>query len=318
MRQAMQRSLPNLVSTRLQGRSLFVQPPPSAHSAAVITKVASRTHTGSINGVEKQHNQDCSFTLEANGWHLLGVCDGHGVNGHLVSTFLKAFFPKFVYEALGSPEAQHIPDLASLALKYAYSKCSRGLQESNIDCTNSGSTCVTLIVHDTTLTCGNVGDSRAVLGRKCNGSWSATALSNDHKPDMREEYCRIVKAGGEVSVSKIAHAGPARVYLKGAQFPGLAMSRSMGDEFAKSVGVTSEPDILTVRLSKDDKFVVIASDGIWEFISNQDAVRIVSPCFDDGDATKASAALVQEAQNRWRMVDNMVDDITAVVAFLNA
>jgi len=62
--------------------------------------------------------------------------------------------------------------------------------------------------------------------------------------------------------------GPQRVWLKYENVPGLAMSRSFGDEVAHSVGVSSEPEILTEQINKFSKFIVIASDGVWEFLSN--------------------------------------------------
>jgi serine/threonine protein phosphatase PrpC len=58
--------------------------------------------------------------------------------------------------------------------------------------------------------------------------------------------------------------------LQNEELPGLAMSRSMGDKVAHSVGVTAEPEVLEFTLSLDDKFMVIASDGVWEFLSNED------------------------------------------------
>ena len=62
--------------------------------------------------------------------------------------------------------------------------------------------------------------------------------------------------------------GPQRVWLKYENVPGLAMSRSFGDEVAHSVGVSSEPEILTEQINKFSKFIVIASAGVWEFLSN--------------------------------------------------
>ncbi len=82
--------------------------------------------------------------------------------------------------------------------------------------------------------------------------------------------------------------GPARVWLRTENVPGLAMSRSIGDLVAASVGVSAEPgnsfipthpillEFYEFEMSPDDKFLIIASDGIWEFIQNED-VRLFSP-----------------------------------------
>jgi serine/threonine protein phosphatase PrpC len=64
------------------------------------------------------------------------------------------------------------------------------------------------------------------------------------------------------------------------EIPGLAMSRSFGDKVAHSVGVSAEPDTWDFTLGLNDKFVVIASDGVWEFLSNDDVANIVYPYYE--------------------------------------
>lgn len=70
------------------------------------------------------------------------------------------------------------------------------------------------------------------------------------------------------------------MWLQNEELPGLAMSRSMGDKVAHSVGVSAEPETLEFTLSQDDKFLVIASDGVWEFLSNEDVAQIVLPFYE--------------------------------------
>jgi len=57
------------------------------------------------------------------------------------------------------------------------------------------------------------------------------------------------------------------------------MSRSLGDRIAHSVGVSSVPEVLEYTLDSDDKFIVIASDGVWEFISNYEVAQLVFPFY---------------------------------------
>lgn len=72
------------------------------------------------------------------------------------------------------------------------------------------------------------------------------------------------------------HYGPKRVWLKNKQVPGLAMTRSLGDFVAKSVGVTSEPEIKVFpNISENDKAIVIASDGIWDRIPNEEMAQVL-------------------------------------------
>lgn len=57
------------------------------------------------------------------------------------------------------------------------------------------------------------------------------------------------------------------------------MSRSLGDQVAHSVGVATDPEVMRFELSPDDKFLIIASDGVWEFLTNEAVARIVWPFY---------------------------------------
>jgi serine/threonine protein phosphatase PrpC len=97
------------------------------------------------------------------------------------------------------------------------------------------------------------------------------------------------------------------------EVPGLAMTRSFGDQVASTVGVTARPDVLEYNCDDSDCFFIIATDGIWEFITNEQAVEIVSHA---ANPEQACAALVQEAVSRWQREEEVIDDITAIVVFL--
>ena len=121
--------------------------------------------------------------------------------------------------------------------------------------------------------CANVGDSRAIVGRFQHGKWMSKSLSFDHKPDNAAEMSRIEASGGYVRTYMLPDnkpVGPARVWVRGSNppIPGLAMSRSFGDWVASSVGVSSDPEIMAHSITSEDKFILIASDGVWEFLSN--------------------------------------------------
>lgn len=111
--------------------------------------------------------------------------------------------------------------------------------------------------------------------------------------------------------------GPKRVWLKHKQVPGLAMTRSLGDVVAKSVGVTYEPEIFSFSLSPQNKFIVIGSDGLWDRIPNDEVTRLVAyPFYERGDAEGAVQLLMRESVDRWQREQGMVDDITIIVAFI--
>ena len=95
------------------------------------------------------------------------------------------------------------------------------------------------------------------------------------------------------------------------------MSRSMGDEVAHSVGVSTEPEVLEFLLGPNDRFVVIGSDGLWEFLSNELICEMVIPFYIENQPEAAANKLVREAHARWKHEEEVVDDITVVVIFLD-
>lgn len=108
--------------------------------------------------------------------------------------------------------------------------------------------------------------------------------------------------------------GPARVWLGDAWMPGLAMSRSIGDTIAASCGVSPCPEVSVVDLTPDDLFIILASDGVWEFLDSQDAVDTVKGCCDAPEACKA---LTAAAKACWEVNEPGVsDDISCVIVFL--
>eukprot|EP00927_Polykrikos_kofoidii_P041263 TRINITY_DN3518_c0_g1_i1.p1 TRINITY_DN3518_c0_g1~~TRINITY_DN3518_c0_g1_i1.p1 ORF type:complete len:641 (-),score=164.46 TRINITY_DN3518_c0_g1_i1:161-1867(-) len=122
------------------------------------------------------------------------------------------------------------------------------------------------------LICANAGDSRAIVSRR----GAVVALSEDHKPECALEVDRIKKAGGYVQMD--TPGGP-RV------MGDLNLSRAFGDTRyktnekvpAKDQIVTAFPEVRTLPLTDDDEFIVIGCDGIWECLSNQEAVDFVRP-----------------------------------------
>ena len=139
-------------------------------------------------------------------------------------------------------------------------------------------------------------------------------LSVDHKPDDPPEKARIIATNGRVAklVDEAGESvGPYRVWLRYAWIPGLAMSRALGDVLAHRVGVSSEPDVTTHELSPNDRFIILASDGVWEFITSEEAVEMVASCNSPEEASKL---LVEEAHKRWMVEEEgVVDDITCVI-----
>ena len=109
--------------------------------------------------------------------------------------------------------------------------------------------------------------------------------------------------------------GPYRVWVKGEDYPGLAMSRSIGDLKGKTIGVISEPGILEYDVNETTKFVVIASDGVWEFLRNETVLEIGKEFYINNDTSALCHKIVDTSVSVWQEKDVVVDDITVVVMF---
>ena len=254
----------------------------------------------------------------------MGVCDGHGLYGHEVSEYLSSILPKELDSLL---KVQSIPSISDLPIEEINTIITNTFIKVNsniilcdtLDTTFSGSTCSSLIITPSKFICANAGDSRCVIGKQSkNGEWSSYNLSRDHKPTEPDELKRILASGGRVGAYEDQNGnpiGPERVWVAGEDVPGLAMSRSFGDDVAQSVGVIAVPEIVHTEIKEEDKFIVIASDGIWEFISSDECVKMIKDYYIEGDISGALKMLYKEASKRWIMEEEVIDDITVILVF---
>lgn len=133
---------------------------------------------------------------------------------------------------------------------------------------------------------------------------------------LTAEFERIRKCKGRV-FSLQDEPDVARVWMPNSDSPGLAMARAFGDFCLKDFGVISVPEISYRRLSDKDEFIVLATDGIWDVLSNDEVVNIV-----DSASSRSSAArsLVEEAVRAWKITypTSKVDDCAVVCLFLDS
>ena len=294
-----------------------------------ITQLESICKVGYSGPGVKKKNQDNFFIykhfINDKDTIFLGVCDGHGMFGHDISSYLVNVLPKnlnsaFIKENIttvnNDSDFQKIIDITSNVFVQTNLNL---VNDSSIDCTYSGTTCSSLIFSSEKIISINVGDSRCVLGKCINDKWSALNLTRDHKPTEEEEKKRIIDKGGRIEPYKDDSGeavGPERVWLKGEDLPGLAMSRSFGDDVAHTIGVTSKPEIMEFKLNEEDKFILLASDGIFEFISSDEAVNMVKDYYLKDDIKGALNYLYKVSSQRWIMEEEVIDDITLIIMFL--
>eukprot|EP00298_Acanthocystis_sp_HF-20_P007823 c17310_g1_i1.p1 GENE.c17310_g1_i1~~c17310_g1_i1.p1 ORF type:complete len:350 (+),score=130.58 c17310_g1_i1:45-1052(+) len=262
-------------------------------------------------------NQDdyfCELSIGGNeNLSLFGVFDGHGAFGTESSGFVK----KRLLEQFRSDTS--LEKNSTNCLRAAFNRVHQEIKDSSIDTSCSGTTAVVCLLNGTNVYVSNAGDSRCVLGYYPSpGKLAHKDLSVDHKPDLPGEKKRIESNGGRVEAVlgyDDEPIGPARVWVGDEMYPGLAMSRSIGDTVAHSVGCSCDPDVITHTLDfTKDKFIILASDGVWEFITSPEAVSIVA---SQSDPQQAADTLCREALKRWRSEEEICDDITVVVVFFS-
>ncbi|GMH33993.1 hypothetical protein BSKO_01827 [Bryopsis sp. KO-2023] len=169
-----------------------------------------------------------------------------------------------------------------------------------------GSTGVVSLISAQHIIVANCGDSRAVLFR----GRTACRLSRDHKPSQADEEERVKKAGGRIWD------------YNGRRVMGLlAMSRAFGDHCLRSYGIIAEPEVTIIERSPKDEFVILASDGLWDVISDMEACALAKRCFDraqERGASKDTAARVAASVLMRAALDKgSNDNVTVVVVDLS-
>lgn len=280
---------------------------------------------------ETKINQD-SYLILTNinnfqNYNIFSIFDGHGKDGHLVSQFLVNYFSDFFKNNPQIIKCKTEIQLLNLFIDTDYKFLRDAVKnsekqlslEEDIDSKNSGSTLCILISIYTKIICINVGDSRAILSVSEIFRNDIKLLSVDHKPSLKKEQERIKKCGGYVERFIYEDGIMDEVYrvwdsplLK---YPGLAVSRSIGDTDAIKLGVISDPDFCIKTLKKEMNFVVIASDGIWEFLDNKEVCDFVKNFYVNGKAKDAAEGLVKKSRQIWNERGKEVDDITVIIIF---
>ncbi|XP_026854133.2 protein phosphatase 1L isoform X1 [Electrophorus electricus] len=226
---------------------------------------------------------------------IFAIFDGHG--GEAAADYAKAHLPESLRQQLQSYEREKKDGLFSYAsiLEQRILAVDRDMVEKfSASHEEAGTTCLVALLSDRELTVANVGDSRGVL---CDKDGNAVALSHDHKPYQLKERKRIKRAGEGLGAALIwvplVVQHPFRFPLQRGGFISfngswrvqgiLAMSRSLGDYPLKNLNVViPDPDILTFDLDKlQPEFMILASDGLWDAFSNEEAVRFVRERLDE-------------------------------------
>ena len=269
--------------------------------------------------------------INIEGFNLYGVLDGHGENGHKVAIFTRDFIIDKLTSFFNKHKVDSLFEIYPLLkknnfsiIKDIYQEIDNELLNQNFNSNFSGTTCIIVFQIGDKLICSNVGDSRAILiyTSKIEDidllSTKIYELSYDQKPDIPKEKKRIYSMGGIVDQmldNKGKRNGPFRVWDGNNNYPGLAMSRSIGDLKGKKCGLISEPEIIEYNLDQRSKYMVICSDGVWEFLNNEDIMKIGIEYYLKNNIDEYLDKIIKVSEFWWEKEDTMRDDITAVIVF---
>ncbi|KAJ6842149.1 putative protein phosphatase 2C 52 [Iris pallida] len=223
-----------------------------------------------------------SSTIDSQAVRLFGIFDGHG--GSRAAEYLKENLfenllkhPKFMTDT-------------KLAIRETYQKTDADFLDAEKNTLrDDGSTASTAVLVGNHLYVANVGDSRAVISK----AGKAIQLSDDHKPNRSDERKRIESAGGVVMWAGTWRVGGV-----------LAMSRAFGNRLLKQF-VVAEPEIQEKVVDEEFELLVLASDGLWDVVANEDAVTLARL---EEDPEAAARKLTEIAFSR-----GSADNITIIV-----
>jgi serine/threonine protein phosphatase PrpC len=266
-------------------------------------------HSVSMKGHRPQNEDKHNIIVNLNGKdksiapvNYYAVYDGHG--GKYVSTFLSKHLPATLIDR------RIIYPLKNKTVKDIYNHWDNVLRSHHKkQSSNTGSTCLVVIHYKIDnseyLNILNTGDSRCVICRNNIG----ISLTKDHKPHWPEEKSRIKSLGGEP-------------YFDGYDWriKDLSVSRAFGDLNATPY-VTHMPDIFRYKLSNNDKFIVVACDGLWDVLCDHDVVNfILDNCYDPMTNKRINKNKKQNVSQRlgeYAIAKGSTDNITILIAFFD-
>ena len=237
----------------------------------------------SVINKRQHHNvfEDRFYHGTVEGGKLYAVYDGHG--GPEVAEFLAKNFSDYFSKTSGLMKNRMVA-----AFKNAYNDDFVKLNN------QSGSTASVVFIKDNSAYFAHVGDSRMVLG----AGGKVGFVTSDHKPNRADEYVRIEDAKGLV-FNKCVNGF-------------LAVSRAIGDYGLDKRLIIAEPEYTEVLLTEKNKFLVLATNGLWDVVTNEDVVTIL----------KAKRSRIQdmnllaELLANYAVVKGSRDDITVMVVDL--
>ncbi|XP_026454687.1 probable protein phosphatase 2C 27 [Papaver somniferum] len=238
---------------------------------------------------------------------FFGVFDGHG--GKDAAHFVRDNLPRLIVEDSYFP--LELEKVVIRSFKETDARFARNcILQSAL---SSGTTALTAMIFGRSLLVANVGDCRAVLSRL----GVAVEMSKDHRPCCVKEQKRIESLGGYIDDG----------YLNGQ----LGITRALGDWHIKGLKsketngeeqigpLSAEPELKLITLTKDDEFLVIASDGFWDVFRSENAIQFARRRLQEhNDVKLCCKEMVEEAIKRGAMDGLTMDNLTVLIVFFHS
>ena len=266
-----------------------------------------RTYINSFIGKRPSNEDEYSVLVNINGddkkkhnINLFCVFDGHG--GNIVSKFLKKTVPVIFGDVNNNIDYLFSKSINTKKINKCFDNIKLSLETKHRkDIQHCGSTaCICIEYYDIKknhkLIVFNIGDSRLV---KCNNYYIAEQLTNDHKPNQIHEKKRIFDLGGKIEYDGFDW-----------RIKNLSLSRAFGDNDTIPY-ITHTPDIYSYNIHKNDKFIILACDGVWDVLSNQEAVDyVLGLILEYPDKLNVNYA---EELTKYTYSKNSTDNITIII-----
>lgn len=263
-------------------------------------------HSVTLKGKRDQNEDKHEIILNSNNndknlnnVNFFAVYDGHG--GKQVSEYVHKNMTKyFMNKKVSYPlQKQYVVDI--------FDGTQIHLKSNDQQIANHCGTTALIVVHFNYndmdyLNIMNLGDCRCILCRDN----LALPLTKDHKPHWPEEVHRIKNLGGKITFDGYDW-----------RIKDLSVSRAFGDIDAVPY-VTHRPDLFRYKLDKNDKFIVIACDGLWDVLSNSDVTNyVLLHCYDSTTQNRINKEEnIAKKLGEFAIKKGSTDNVTVIVVFL--
>lgn len=270
-----------------------------------------------------QDNVSVSFWEDAHGtaWDVFCVLDGHGPDGHVVSNRGCRTLPYYLSSKGHCGQLLQQQQIEA-ALLHSFELCQKELIEHarhaspSVKIQISGSTAAVILRKEGSKSAwvAWTGDSRIMMFDE---KGTVLRSSTDHKPSVPTEKARIEANGCEVRITEYPDGFiEERVVKRGEEFPAMCMTRSLGDLIVKANGVTAEPQVEEWNMSEvsSQAWIIAASDGVWEFLENDEVASILSKALSDGKSGRDALDLLwSKSREMWKLKEGLYCDDTSAL-----